>query len=134
MGDGHLNKCKECTKKDVADHRAVNLEKCRAYDVERAKRSERKHRNAEQAKCYRANDKRRSPAALKVCRAVASGKLIRLPCERCGRTDHIHAHHEDYDKPLEVVWLCPVCHKARHAEMKKLNDVSNTSLLRRQRW
>ena len=29
MADGHLNKCIECTKKDVAEHRAKNLEKVR---------------------------------------------------------------------------------------------------------
>jgi hypothetical protein len=27
------------------------------------------------------------------------------------------AHHEDYDKPLEVVWLCQPCHKQRHKEI-----------------
>jgi hypothetical protein len=32
MGDGHLNKCKACTKKDVAEHRAANIERVRDYD------------------------------------------------------------------------------------------------------
>ena len=45
MADGHLNKCKDCTKLDVNKHRANNLEKIRAYDRERAKNSERKKTN-----------------------------------------------------------------------------------------
>ena len=32
MADGHLNKCKDCTKKDVFRHREMNLEKVREYD------------------------------------------------------------------------------------------------------
>jgi hypothetical protein len=44
--------------------------------------------------------------------------LARKPCEQCG--DKAHAHHENYDKPLEVVWLCPKHHSARHREMKRL--------------
>ena len=119
MGDGHLNKCKECTKKDANAHRAVNIEKCRSYDVERAKRPERKVHALEESRRWASEDKRRRPAQSKVNHAILSGKLTRLPCERCGRADNVHAHHEDYDKPLDVVWLCPVCHKARHAEMKR---------------
>ena len=37
MGDGHLNKCKECTKGDVKRHRAENLDRVRSYDRDRAK-------------------------------------------------------------------------------------------------
>lgn len=46
---------------------------------------------------------------------LKAGKLIRRPCERCGAI--AQAHHEDYSKPLEVMWLCPKDHKARHREM-----------------
>jgi hypothetical protein len=30
------------------------------------------------------------------------------------------AHHDDYDKPLDVMWLCQPCHKQRHKELKQL--------------
>lgn len=44
--------------------------------------------------------------------AVKCGKLIRPKvCQKCLRGDRkIHAHHEDYDKPLDVLWVCPPCH------------------------
>jgi hypothetical protein len=38
-------------------------------------------------------------------------------CEGCGAEKRLHGHHEDYGKPLEVRWLCGMCHKARHREM-----------------
>lgn len=37
--------------------------------------------------------------------AIRAGKVTRMPCAVCGnpKTD---GHHEDYSKPLDVVWLC----------------------------
>ena len=119
MADGHLNKCKECTKNDANKHRSENLEKIRAYDRARGKIPERIKANTEINRAWRAEDKRRSKAHSAVSHAIRSGDLVRLPCVRCGEQKSV-AHHEDYDKPLDVVWLCQPCHKQRHKEINSL--------------
>lgn len=53
-------------------------------------------------------------ARRKVHKAIRSGKLERQPCEVCGITEDIHAHHDDYSKPLEVRWLCRKHHREVH--------------------
>ena len=121
MLDGRLNKCKECTKNDVNKHRQENIEKIRAYDRKRAKNSDRIKAAAEVNKAWRNADKRRSAAHSAVASAIKTGGLVRMPCSRCGNTNSL-AHHEDYDKPLEVVWLCQPCHKQRHKEMLNGQD------------
>lgn len=45
--------------------------------------------------------------------AIESGKLSREPCARCGEPETL-PHHEDYDRPLDVVWLCRSCHSHHH--------------------
>lgn len=45
--------------------------------------------------------------------AIRDGKLIRKPCEACGRND-AQMHHHDYDKPFDVRWLCRRCHWDEH--------------------
>jgi len=42
------------------------------------------------------------------------GALVPGKCEACGKGDFIQAHHEDYNKPTEVIWLCAACHKKTH--------------------
>src|SRR5215471_17774138 len=50
-----------------------------------------------------------------VSRAVKSGKLIKPAiCASCSLQKPLHAHHEDYNRPLDVVWLCIRCHRQRH--------------------
>lgn len=49
-----------------------------------------------------------------VWEALRRGDLTKQPCEECGRVDKIHAHHDDYTKPLMVHWLCVSCHRKHH--------------------
>ena len=49
-----------------------------------------------------------------VHQAVKNGRLERMPCEECW-TYPSEAHHEDYAKPLDVIWLCRKHHAVRHA-------------------
>ena len=35
-------------------------------------------------------------------------------CSKCGSSDKVCGHHKDYEKPLEVVWLCNSCHGKTH--------------------
>ena len=46
--------------------------------------------------------------------ALKSGKTERSPCEICGEIK-VHAHHDNYQKPFDIRWLCPIHHKAAHA-------------------
>jgi ribosomal protein S27AE len=116
MADGYLNKCKECNKKDSINNRNAKIDYYRAYDLKRAKEPERYKTAAAISTAWRQSDKRRTKCHNAVTRAIRSGKLIRQPCVRCGNEKSL-AHHEDYDFPLDVMWLCQPCHKQRHKEL-----------------
>ena len=57
--------------------------------------------------------------------ARRSGKISNAThCEECGwvqpeerkRWQCLHAHHDDYTKPLDVRWLCAKCHRQWHGK------------------
>jgi hypothetical protein len=37
---------------------------------------------------------------------VKRGRIVKAGCAICGSTDKVEGHHNDYSKPLDVVWLC----------------------------
>ena len=55
----------------------------------------------------------RNKARIAVNNAVRDGRLMRQPCFICG--EKAEAHHPDYSRPLDVVWLCDSHHKQTHA-------------------
>jgi hypothetical protein len=55
---------------------------------------------------------------------VRRGTLTPQPCEQCGNAN-AEMHHEDYDKPLDVKWLCRLCHLDLHAQKKILEKESS---------
>ena len=49
--------------------------------------------------------------------AITAGKIKRQPCMN-GCKAKAEAHHSDYSKPFDVLWLCRKCHRAWHAANK----------------
>jgi hypothetical protein len=52
------------------------------------------------------------PAEIRL--AYAEGRLNAKPCIICGTDQQAHAHHLDYSKPLDVVFLCQRHHMRFH--------------------
>lgn len=117
MADGHLNKCKLCTKKDVQEryNDPVGRLKIVAYEKERFKSPKRKKKILEYQRRRRARNKGKNIARQKLNKAVALGLIIKKPCERCGDAKS-QAHHTDYRKPLDVSWLCFRHHREEHGQ------------------
>lgn len=113
MADGRLGKCKECAKADVIRHRQENWERVRAYDRLRASQPHRVATRARVVGGYVEKYPGRIKANNAVNNAVRDGRLKRQPCWVCG--EKAVAHHPDYDRPLDVVWLCQPHHKQAHA-------------------
>jgi len=140
MADGHLGKCKKCAKKDVLKHRAENLDEIRAYDRKRGsfphrvalRKEYQKTENGKIAgnKAKRNYDKRnplRTAAKQILNNAIQSGKITKEPCSVCGSTYRIHGHHEDYYKPLDVIWFCPKHHAGYHKRLREIERANNDS-------
>jgi hypothetical protein len=117
--DGHFHQCKECVKQRVRDYTARNIEKTRAC----TRRSMRlPHRVEANKKAVIARMKERpeiNRARQAVSRALKKGtikKPKKCAWSKCTTTRkyRIEAHHEDYNKPLIVNWLCTPCHGRLH--------------------
>lgn len=118
MADGHVNKCKECNKKDVRKNRSAKIDYYREYDIARSKTDKRKALNLKSSKQWKDRNQIKRAASIMVNNAVRDGRLKKInECSYCGKTDCvIHGHHDDYTKPLDVRWLCASCHSEWHKQ------------------
>ena len=128
MADGHLGKCKPCTRSDVRANRALRAEQYKQFERNRANRPDRvaarlAYRATERGKSAvrrsNANTVSRYPrlraAHVATGNAIRDGRLTKGPCEICG-DKRSQAHHDDYSKPLAVRWLCARHHRAWHKD------------------
>lgn len=109
--DGLKAQCKGChnessvrtrdpKKKRIANR--LSARRLRSRDPQRFRARERASVRAVDEKVH---------ARRKLNSAVRRGKLPRPSnCSRCGEAGKVTGHHHDYSKPLDVTWLCYVCH------------------------
>lgn len=126
MADGHVNKCKECNKKDVSLNYRANIEHYKKYDTERNKTENRKIKFTEGCRVFRKKYPIKYAAHAIVSKHIKNGKLIRPNnCSNCGIECVPDGHHSDYAYPLSVTWLCRQCHNDWHKTNTPLNGDDN---------
>jgi len=130
MADGHLGKCKECTKRDVRENRAAHREQYSKYERRRNQTPERKAAKLRYQRNRRAEHPEKCAAYRAVARALRSGELTRQPCMYCG-AGNAQAHHDDYAKPLDVKWVCFKCHREREHRQVVVASESTQPMARR---
>lgn len=108
MLDGHLNKCKDCIKAYSRKYYMDNIVHYQQYDRLRYATEQRK---IDMRRNHKNIPKERIVAMHKVSNALRDGRIKKEPCSICGSNINIQAHHSDYSKPLDVVWLCFRCHR-----------------------
>ena len=114
MHDGHLNICKAC--KLIYQHQRVLDGFTQPIDWKRYHTSpKRKMDTSIKAKQWREKNPDGMRAHSAVSHAINNGKISRGVCEVCGEKGH--AHHDDYNYPLIIRWLCPLHHARHHAGM-----------------
>lgn len=109
--DGHDSLCRDCNRARQREYREKNPHKKQEW-VEKNR-----ERYGETRRRQRRDPKKRE-AHRRVQYAVEVGRLVKSEsCEGCGAAGcRIEGHHHDYDKPLEVRWLCSTCHRAEHLQ------------------
>jgi len=135
MEDGHLNKCKECNKKDVKENYRKNIKHYTEYEIARSRTEKRMKLNRELSRKLRKSDPERVKRYNKkynetkrgvaniLNRSVREGKIIKKPCQICGN-EISQGHHFDYSRPLSVIWLCKDHHSMAHRKHDPI-DISH---------
>ncbi len=138
---GHIAKrftynaqCTECSRIAAGAYYKNNagkiLTKKYIHDKDRSKkiRQTKRYKETHNANRRKPEYKIKERAHTIVCKAVKNGILKRLPCEKCGKQKS-EAHHDDYSKPLEVIWFCHTCHMEHHRNLNYALRLLNRSNL-----
>lgn len=110
----NLRNCKECARKEQQERYADPVRRLAQLNASKRWKQYNPDRHAELAREYRERNREKTKAHNSLNYAIRCGSIVRGACEKCGTTQRIHGHHDDYTQPLVVHWLCFGCHKAWH--------------------
>ena len=124
--DGYTAACKKCLSKYDKEraslpHRVKMRKDYQKTDAfrESSNKANRKYSKTEKGKLnsrkWSDGNKEKRIAHGIVAYKVKIGEIVRCPCEVCG-IEKSEAHHDDYEKPLEVRWLCRKHHAEHHKQ------------------
>jgi len=105
--DGLASHCRKCGIEYKQKHYAHNEGEYYARNVEQ------RSIHPERIRAYRI-----------VEAALRNGEITRPEsCSKCGKTGTIVAHHNDYDRPLHIAWLCLSCDRQLHADLRRSKKI-----------
>lgn len=120
--DGRRAECKVCrsaTWRKWADKNPDKVRECQRRTVMKAKKrgDHWTQRNKKKVAIYQKRWEQRNKeklSAYNVMRlAIKKGEIKKDCCIVCGAKE-VHGHHDDYSKPLDVVWVCRKHHGELH--------------------
>lgn len=124
---GVINTCKNCQKEYLKQWKKKNPDKIKKYNKTRNETGigrkclrewQKKNKDKIKQNLSRPEVRLKHLARLTLNNSIKLGKTKRMFCEICGE-EKSEAHHEDYNKPLEVMWLC----NKHHRELHKLKEI-----------
>ena len=118
----YFQRNKEAIKEYQKEYVQRNKEEIKAYRkqyVQRNKEEIKQYYKEYNKDYYRRNPEKQKARGI-LNSAVRRGKVHKpLYCSSCEGDKHLEAHHTDYSKPLEVLWLCKSCHVELHKRINK---------------
>jgi len=114
---GITSSCKPCHTETTLKTR--DKDNARRLTRESAERQRKRNPEKFREIWRKASSKKRGSKKVKardaVNKAVLKGDIIKpILCEICRQDKKLNGHHSDYNKPLEVEWLCNKCHGEEH--------------------
>ena len=131
--DGRSSHCKACRAKHYAGSDDVQARRVKYYkensDKMRVRKVRQRKENPEKTReddaRYRGRYPERVKARKAVYHAMRAGWLVKPKvCSMCP-VGEPEAHHKDYSRPLDIVWLCKECHVV--ADRSFLAESANSS-------
>lgn len=114
--DGRQSWCILCRKTHDRQTKEQHPEKVKAWKRKWSRNNPHKGRERYYKRMREEPEKMRARGA--VTNAVYKGKIKKpdacMDCRRKVKRNVLMGHHEDYSKPLDVIWVCSPCHWQRH--------------------